>query len=326
MKNNRKVIARVGQLALIIGLMTILGCMPTPQEAKKAKEMAEAKTEKAVEKPFKISLAQWSLHRTIQGGELDNLDFAKTAKDVYGCDGVEYVNQFFKDKAEDFEYLGEMKKRAAENGVESLLIMVDGEGGLAETDDEVRNTAVENHFKWVKAAKFLGCHSIRVNSFSSDKDPVAAKEAAIKGLSKLATFAQESGINIIVENHGGFSSNGQWLADVMAQVNMPNCGTLPDFGNFCIAREGGVQWGAPCVLEYDRYDGVKELMPYAKGVSAKSHDFDEQGDEINTDYVKMMKVVKESGYKGYIGIEYEGEELSEHDGILATKKLLEKHI
>ena len=275
---------------------------------------------------FKISLAQWSLHRALWDKKLDNLDFAATAKNTYGIEAVEYVNQFFKDKAKDEAYLAEMKKRADDNGVRSLLIMVDGEGGLAETDDAVRKQSVENHYKWVDAAAFLGCHSIRVNAYSSNPDPVAAAGAATDGLGRLAAYAAKANINVIVENHGGFSSNGEWLSGVMELTAMDNVGTLPDFGNFCIRRENkdGNPWAGPCVEEYDRYKGVKELMPWAKGVSAKSYDFDENGNCIETDYERMLQIVKDAGYTGHIGIEYEGSKLSEDEGIRKTKALLER--
>lgn len=275
---------------------------------------------------FKISLAQWSLHRALFDKKMDNLDFAATAKNTYGISAVEYVNQFFKDKASDQAYLTEMKKRADDNGVHSVLIMVDGEGGLAETDDAVRKQSIENHYKWVDAAAFLGCHSIRVNAFSSNPDPVAAASAAADGLSRLADYAAKAGLNIIVENHGGFSSNGEWLNGVMELTAKDNVGTLPDFGNFCIRRDNsdGNPWNGPCVEEYDRYKGVKEMMPWARGVSAKSYDFDENGNCIETDYERMLTIVKQAGYTGHIGIEYEGDKLSEDEGIRKTKALLEK--
>jgi len=274
---------------------------------------------------FKISLAQWSLHKALGFGEektMDNLDFAKTTRG-FGIDGVEYVNQFFKDKATDQNYLKEMIKRADDNGVENLLIMIDGEGGLASTDTKELNKAVENHYKWVDAAKTLGCHSIRVNSFGEGSRTDVAK-AAVQGLGALSEYANKVGINVIVENHGGYSSDGAWLSGVMKEISLPNCGTLPDFGNFCVERDSGKPWGGNCINEYDRYKGVEELMPFAKAVSAKSNDFNDAGDEIHTDFKKMMKIVKDAGYTGYVGIEYEGSELSEKEGILATKKLLEQ--
>ena len=275
---------------------------------------------KAPESILKISLAQWSLHRALQAGEMDNLDFAGVAKNTYGIDGIEYVNRFFKDKKKNSKYLDEMNLRANDAGVKQLLIMVDDEGGLAELDDKTRMKSIQNHYNWVASAKHLGCHSIRVNAYG-----VGSREdmhlAAVDGLSRLAEFAKDFKINVIVENHGGLSSDGSWLSGVMKEINMDNCGTLPDFGNFCVRNEDG-----KCVEEYDRYKGVTELMPFAKAVSAKSNNFDSNGKETNTDFSKMIGIVKDAGYSGYVGIEYEGSVLSEHDGILATKKLLEKII
>jgi sugar phosphate isomerase/epimerase len=262
---------------------------------------------------FEISLAEWSLHRTIFGGKLDNRDFAATAKKEFGIEAIEYVNQFFKDKAKDAAYLAELKKRAGDIGVRTLLIMIDGEGNLGDPDENRRRQAVENHYKWVEAAKALDCHSIRVNAGSAGTYEEQQQRAA-DGLRRLSEFAATHKLNVIVENHGGLSSNGAWLAGVMKAVNLPNCGTLPDFGNF---RIGGDEW-------YDRYKGVEELMPFAKAVSAKSHDFDAEGNETKTDYVRMMKIVLATGYSGFVGIEYEGGKLDEFAGIRATKALLEK--
>ncbi len=263
--------------------------------------------------PFKISLAQWSLHRTLYSGDLDHLDFPAIAKNTFNLDAVEYVNSFFFDKAKDKAFLREMRTRASDLGVKSLLIMCDNEGNLGDPDDLKRKTAIDNHHKWVEAAKFLGCHSIRVNARSegSYQDQV---NLASEGLRKLTEFGEELGISIIVENHGGLSSNGEWLSTVMRKVDHPMCGTLPDFGNFKVTDD---QW-------YDRYLGVKELMPYAKAVSAKSHEFDSKGNEIHTDYFKMMDIVIESNYSGYVGIEYEGQSVNEMEGIMLTKSLLEK--
>ncbi|MFT5527161.1 MAG: L-ribulose-5-phosphate 3-epimerase, partial [Pirellulaceae bacterium] len=226
---------------------------------------------------FDLSLAQWSLHKSLFGKKIDNLDFAKTTKEEFGINAVEYVNQFFKDKAKDKKYLGEMKKRAADLGVTSVLIMVDGGGHLGDPDNAKRTQAVENHYKWAEAAKFLGCHSIRVNAASDGKlDYDEQMKLAADGLRRLSEFGAKHGLNVIVENHGGLSSNGKWLAATIKSVELKNCGTLPDFGNF---------------HSYDRYLGVKETMPAAKAVSAKSHDFDENGNETHTDYLKMMKIV-----------------------------------
>jgi sugar phosphate isomerase/epimerase len=263
--------------------------------------------------PFQISLAEWSLHRALNDKKLDNLDFAKTAKQDFGIEAIEFVNQFFKDKAKDVAYLSELKKRADDLGVKMLLIMIDNEGHLGDASLKKRLEAVENHYKWVEAAKFLGCHSIRVNAASSGSYEEQMFRAA-DGLRALTEFGDEHGINVIVENHGGLSSNGEWLAGVIRRVNHQRCGTLPDFGNFKLQDEE----------YYDRYKGVAELMPYAKSVSAKSYEFDDKGEETDTDYHKMLRIVVRAGYHGYLGIEYEGKKHSEPDGIRLTKKLLEK--
>ena len=262
---------------------------------------------------FKISLAEWSLHRMLYSGELNHLEFCVIAREQFDLDAVEYVNSFFFDKAEDLDYLKEMKNRANDQGVSSLLIMCDNEGNLGDPNQKARKMAVENHFKWMEAAKFLGCHSIRVNAKSEGtyEDQI---QLASDGLRKLTEYGEKIGINTIVENHGGLSSNGKWLVSVMKEVDHPMCGTLPDFGNFKI-KDG--EW-------YDRYIGVDELMPYAKAVSAKSHSFNWKGNEINTDYNKMINIVVSSGYNDYIGIEFEGSEVDEIEGIQLTKNLMEK--
>lgn len=268
---------------------------------------------------FRISLAQWSLHRAHFNGSISAMDFPKVAKEEFGIDAVEYVNQFFKDKAEDHAWLDDLKKRCEDLQVRSLLIMIDGEGALGHPDEAQRTRSVENHYKWVEAAKRLGCHSIRVNAESRGTWNEQVERAA-DGLRRLTLFAAERGMNVIVENHGGLSSNGKWLVEVMKTVDHPRCGTLPDFGNFCLdwsRRDEAEAW-------YDRYLGVEELMPFAKAVSAKSHDFNEAGDETATDYMKMMTIVLKAGYRGDVGIEYEGGRLDEHAGIRATKQLLER--
>jgi sugar phosphate isomerase/epimerase len=262
---------------------------------------------------FRISLAEWSLNRAIFGGKLDHLDFARTAKEEYGISAVEYVNQFFKDKAKDKAYLAQMKKRARDAGVKSRLIMIDGEGELGHADPAKRRQAVENHYKWVEAARYLGCFAIRVNAASSGSYQEQLERAA-DGLRQLSEFGAQHKISVIVENHGGLSSNGAWLAAVMERVDHPRCGTLPDFGNFNLGNG----------REYDRYQGVRELMPYAKAVSAKSHDFDSSGNETHTDYRRMMQIVLDADYHSYVGIEYEGNRMSEPEGIRATKRLLER--
>ncbi|SMP48421.1 Tat (twin-arginine translocation) pathway signal sequence [Neorhodopirellula lusitana] len=279
---------------------------------------SQAAESDASDMPFKISLAEWSLHRALyaKDAEITNLDFPQLTREKFGIGAVEYVNQFFKDKARDEKYLTELKKRCSDHDVTSVLIMVDGEGKLGAADAQDRKKAVENHYQWVDAAKFLGCHSIRVNAASSGTYTEQLDYAA-DGLRQLSEYAVKQDIGVIVENHGGLSSNAAWLAVVMERVGMGNCGTLPDFGNFYITRGENPDL-------FNRYHGVQALMPYAKAVSAKTHAFDADGNETSTDYEKMMRIVLDAGYHGYVGIEYEGRELSEDDGILASKKLLER--
>jgi len=278
--------------------------------------IASALPSLTADQSFRISLAQWSLHKLFFSGELQAIDFAREARSM-GFEGIEYVNSFFKDKAEDEAFLKELNTRANDEGVMQLLIMCDGEGALGDADTKARTRAIENHHQWVRAAKTLGCHSVRVNAASSGTYEEQQKLAA-DGLRRLTEFAEPIGINVIVENHGGYSSDGQWLAGVMTEVNHPMCGTLPDFGNYCM------DWSRADEPDawYDRYKGTKELMPFAKAVSAKSHEFDEQGNETKTDYRKMLKIVLDAGYSGWIGVEYEGSKHSPREGTKLTKALL----
>ncbi|MBT8233453.1 MAG: sugar phosphate isomerase/epimerase [Saprospiraceae bacterium] len=273
---------------------------------------------------LKLSLAQWSFHRTIRSQKMDHLDFAIKAKSM-GFDAIEYVNQFFPDKATDYNYLNEMNTRASRAGVKQLLIMVDEKENLSDLNKLNRLQAIEDHKKWIDAAAYLNCHSIRVNLYGNG-DPNKTAEVAVDSLTQLCAIAKKANLNILVENHGQLSSHGKWLAQVISKVNLSNCGTLPDFANFCVEREGGALWSKPCINEYDKYKGIEELMPYAKAVSSKSFDFDENGQEINIDFERMMKIIKAANYKGYISIEYEGDNLSEEEGILKTKRLLEQYL
>jgi L-ribulose-5-phosphate 3-epimerase len=267
---------------------------------------------------FTISLAQWSLHRAFfgRGGveKRDPMEFATIAKADFDIDAVEYVNQFYKQHKASDDVVRDLRKRADDAGVRALLIMCDGEGALGDADESKRRQAVENHYRWIEWAKALGCHSIRVNAASSGSYHDQVGRAA-DGLRRLTEFGAEHGIGVIVENHGGLSSNGAWLAEVMRTVDHPGCGTLPDFGNFFVQRPH---------IEYDRYQGMLDLMPFAKGISAKSHDFDADGNETRTDYRRMLKIMLAFGYRGHVGIEYEGSQLGEPEGIRATKQLLER--
>lgn len=293
--------------------------------SKKEIESTEVVTASA-EPFFKLSLAQWSINKMIREDGVDPYTFAEKAKS-WGFTGLEYVSQLYPADLENNEYSSEamasfVKKcnsEAEKHGMKNVLIMIDRQGNLAVNDPKERQEAVERHYKWVDAAAAIGCHAIRVNLAGSDA-PEQWKENSIDGLSKLAAYAKEKNINVIVENHGGLSSNGAMLAEVMKRVNMDNCGTLPDFGNFCITRNED----RSCNKEYDKYKGVAELMPYAKAVSAKSNDFDEQGNAIGIDYSKMLQLVKDAGYTSFIGVEYEGKVLDEVSGIKATKDLMLK--
>jgi sugar phosphate isomerase/epimerase len=273
---------------------------------------------------FEISLAEWSFHKMLFENRISNLDFPVIAKTTYGIGIVEYVNQFFKDKAHDTKYLNELLQRCNNHGVKNHLIMVDDEGPLADIDDKKRMRAVENHYKWVDAAKILGCITIRVNAFSESGTAEDVQSAAVDGVSRLAEYAEKAGINVILENHGGYTSDGKWMLGLMKRINKENVGTLPDFGNFCVQRESGHVWNGKCVNEYDRYQGVFEMMPYAKGVSAKAQSFDEKGNCVETDYFKMFKIIRDSGFRGIVGIEFSNENMSEDEGVRRTKALLEK--
>ncbi|WP_420401618.1 sugar phosphate isomerase/epimerase family protein [Flagellimonas sp.] len=313
------------KFVIVLLLASAVACKQNKKQEEVASETVE-EVQMSTEPNFKISLAQWSMHKMIREDGLDPYTFAEKAK-AWEFEGLEYVSGLYypeleKDNFSEAAMKSFVDKSLAESkkhGLENLIIMIDGQGDLATPDEAERNAAVENHYKWVDAAAALGCHSIRVN-LSGTQDPDEWTAASVDGLTKLSTYAKDKNINILVENHGGLSSNGAMLANVFKTVNMDNCGTLPDFGNFCIT------WGEwpECLEWYDRYKGMEEIMPYAKAVSAKSHDFDENGNEIHSDYGRMLKIVKDAGYSGYIGVEYEGSELSEEDGIIATRDLLRK--
>ena len=307
--------------------VSFLGTYACKETKKKEAEMTTAE-EPMIDSPFfKLSLAQWSLHKMIREGGVDPYTFAEKAKN-WGFEGLEYVSQLYDPELSDTGYSQEAmaafvdksNAEAKKYGLKNVLIMIDGQGNLAVNEEAERNETVEKHKKWVDAAAAMGCHAIRVN-LNGSSNPEEWKRNSVDGLTKLATYAKDKNINILVENHGGLSSNGALLAEVMETVDMDNCGTLPDFGNFCMTRKPD-SWD--CEVAYDKYKGVKELMPHAMAVSAKSNDFDEEGNDIGIDYVKMLQIVKDHGYTGYIGVEYEGNILSEEQGIIATKELLLK--
>ena len=281
---------------------------------------------------FKLSLAQWSLHKNIKYGDMDPYEFTQVAKS-FNFSGIEYVTALYDnvmkvrdgDMSKAITFWARKNKKLAEiNDIKNVLIMIDEIEGLAEENKSRRLKAVDNHKMWIDAAEIMGCESVRLNLYgSSNADKW--KDLSIKSLSELGSYAKNSGVNVIVENHGRISSDIPKLMDVIYGVNMDNVGTLPDFGNFCMADEGyGSVFDGSCETVYDFYKGVEEMMPKAFAVSAKSNDFDENGDEKTIDYMRMMKIVKSFGYTGYVGVEYEGERLSEEDGIKATRDLLIK--
>lgn len=329
MKRTSRILRSV-QTGILLLALGFYSCKQQPKDAP-VEDTAEktADTLTTAASPFQYSLAQWSVHNMIASGEMDPMDFAEKAK-AWGFTGLEYVNHLYAKQLANYEspaaLASELKKRSDSLGMTNLIMMVDlppETGSLASPDDALRQTAVESHLPWLDATAALGCHSMRVNLFGTT-DPEAWKTAAIDALTKLGAEAEKRGVNVIVENHGYLSSDASLLAEVITAVNRENVGTLPDFGNFCLKREGGQLWQAPCIEEYDMYKGVAELMPFAKGVSAKSYNFDADGQETKIDYTRMMQIVKDAGYTGYVGVEYEGTEAGEEEGIKATLNLLKK--
>ena len=273
---------------------------------------------------LKISLAQWSLNKSIKNGKLPILDFAKKARS-FDIEGIEFVSGLDTRDTDILERMSmnslakELIKRSDDYGIDNVLFMIDNQGDLASSNKNERFQAIDNHKRWIDLSAEIGCKTMRVN-LNGEKDLNKWTKNSVKSLTALNKYNEN--INVVVENHGGLSSSGKYLSNVMSKVKLENCGTLPDFGNFCM---NGSPWGN-CTQMYDRYLGTEELMPYAHAVSAKSYDFDDEGNETSIDYKRMMEIVKRSGYQGYVGIEYEGNRLGEDDGIIATKKLLEKFI
>ena len=273
---------------------------------------------------LKISLAQWSLNKSIKNGKLPILDFAKKARS-FNIEGIEFVSGLYTRDTDILERMSmnslakELIKRSDDYGIDNVLFMIDNQGDLASSNINERLQAIDNHKRWIDLSAEIGCKTMRVN-LNGEKDLNKWTKNSVKSLTALNKYNEN--VNVVVENHGGLSSNGKYLSNVMSKVKLENCGTLPDFGNFCM---NGSPWGS-CTQMYDRYLGIEELMPYAHAVSAKSYDFDDEGNETSIDYERMMEIVKRSGYQGYVGIEYEGNRLAEDDGIIATKKLLEKFI
>jgi L-ribulose-5-phosphate 3-epimerase len=306
MQSRRHFVKTLTSAALYVPAFNLLSC---------------ASERKSMNTSLNISLAQWSLHRAFEKGDLKTFDFPAIARQ-YEISAVEYVNGFYRDKGSDEKFWNELKRRSDNEGVKSLLIMIDEEGDLGNPDATARTKAIENHYKWMNVANLLGCHSVRVNAFGEGSKEEVQK-AMIDSMQRLGEYAAPLNLNVLIENHGLNSSDGKWVAEVIKKSGQPNCGALPDFGNWCLSAK----WGTTqieCAEVYDRYQGVADLLPYAKGVSAKSYTFDAEGNETRMDYLRLLKLVKDSGFDGYIGIEFEGFDMAEPDGIRATKKLLER--
>lgn len=303
--------------------LTTLAC-----KEKKAPTKQRLTPSTTMQTNYKLSLAQWSMHKMILEEGLSPYQFAAKAK-AWGFTGLEYVSGlYYKELEKDnfskeamANFVAKNNAQAKKYGLVNLLIMVDGQGDLAAVDSLQRQQAVQNHYKWVDAASAMGCQAIRVN-LNGTQEPQAWHKASVAALTQLAQYAKNKNISILVENHGGPSSNAQWLTKVMQAVNLPNCGTLPDFGNFCVKRSAGDYYKSDCIEEYDKYQGVQELMLYAQAVSAKSYNFNTQGEEDTIDYGRMLQIIQQANYKGYIGVEFEGSQMTEEEGILATKNLI----
>jgi len=316
-------------LKKLIAIGAVLALTSCQNNMNNTEEAAQEAAKETSAQNFEISLAQWSIHKQIWDGSIDPMDFASVAKDL-GYTGLEYVNHLYvgdmvnypmKEQGLD-AVLAELKRRSDSLGMTNVLIMVDGEGDLSLDDETVTSQAVDNHKKWVDAADFLGCHAIRVNLFGAS-DPEAWVANSVRSLKALSTYAADKNISVLVENHGGLSSDAKLLTKVMEGVGMDNCGTLVDFGNFCLRRENDERWGAPCVEEYDRYQGIEELMAYAHGVSAKSYAFDAEGNETTMDFPRILNIVRDAGFSGFIGVEFEGPDADPFPGMEATKALIE---
>jgi sugar phosphate isomerase/epimerase len=307
---------KINKTIVILGLafFAMSGCQNKP----KGDETLETGKGK---KP-KYSLAQWSFNRELFAKQMSTIDYIEAAGEM-GFDGVEYVSQFFQNKVEDVAFLDSLNEATKKAGVKSLIIMVDNIGNLGASNKIERDSAIENCKKWVKAAKYLGCTGIRVNAHG-DGTPEEIKAHCLDGIGRLAAWSKNKGIEIIIENHGGISNNGAWLADLVKALQPHNVGTLPDFDNWCTQRENGQLWGGSCTEQYDRYKGMTELMPFAKGLSVKSFEFDAAGNETTMDYARIFEIVQAAGYEGYLGIEFEGHNLPSREGIAKTRALVEK--
>ena len=298
-----------------------------------------------VSNKLKISLQCFSFASEFYKGNFDLSNFSKIVRETYNLDGAEFWSIPFMGKEKNSFFLNELRQKSNDYGIKNTIILVDlldmqtmkQGNSLASIDKKERNQAIEDHKPWIDAAKSIGCDSIRINLWS-DASKEEVMKVSIESISKLLEYSSDKNISIVIENHGGHTGDAKWLVNLIKKINNKNLGTLPDFGtlNFCVKRDLNLDFTAKCFSQYDKYLGVKELLPYAKGISAKSTQFDLKGNETTTNFKKMVRLIKKSNFEGYISIEYEGairdtfakqkNHLSTHDGILATKKLLEKYI
>jgi len=261
---------------------------------------------------IRISLGQWSLHKAMGRRLLSNLDFPRVAREQFGIEGLEFVNFLW--EAPTSDYIQRVKRAMSSTATKAVLMMCDGEGLMAHSVKEKRLQTAANHYKWVDIAAELGAHAIRAN-LGAEKEPKTPAEVdavvnyAAESFRKLAEYGASRKVNVVVENHGGVSSDPVAMARVIKAVKLPNLGVLPDFGNFA--------------KEVDRYDAIAKFMPYAKAVTFKCVDF-KDGKETTMDMDRLMKSVLDSGYRSWVGIEYGGDRLTEYEGIQAAKNYLER--
>ena len=257
---------------------------------------------------FQIGIQEYTFHRWIKSGKLTHLDYPGLVKRELGITHIEYWNRPFNGKHTDKAFVGELVKCTTGEGMKNVLILVDAKNQLDAKDAAQRDRAVDEHKGWIDCAAQLGCDAIRVNCRSGGDKQENLKNAGL-GLGALCDYAKDTPVKVVIEPHGGHSQDPDWLLAAMKEIDRPNAGLLPDFNNFG---------------KYDRYDGVTKSLPFAPAVCAKALKFDEQGNEVNTDYFRMLKIVYESDYSGVISIEFEGHGIDPVEGSRQTKTLIER--
>jgi len=272
---------------------------------------------------FKVSIAPWSLTRKPYGENdpdgIHFLDYPLVAREL-GFEAIEHDNLHYPGDLPNDKHLAKMKQRTEEAGVTNTLILCGALGDIADSRKSRRKKANFNYERWIEAAQFLGCHQVRVVcSDHIDIDWDEKMKLTVEAVSKLADFAQGHSIELLIENHNGYTSNPNWLVEMIQKVNRPNCGILGDFTEWRIEQN-------PDVLYPDPYKGYEILAPYVKSVGAKSTTFDVLGNELVTDYPRMFEILNKVGYQGYIAVEYFGNDLPRRKGTTMTKELVERII